>query len=587
MRPTTRRWLFMLSAILIIGLAASRVAPLNAKRTECRLNAAPLPESAKPSMMLRPLLALGRAPLVDFLWLRATKLKDEGRYFDADQLSRLICDLQPRFASVWAFQAWNMAYNISVTLGAAEDRWRWVSNGIDLLRDKGIPLNPNNLQLYRELGWIFFHKVADFTDEHHWYYKWQLARQVEEILGSPPPDYVGPGRSRGEFYRNYDYKPLAEAPNKFESLLQNPETAAFVKRFERFGFKVEESGVYLGIVEQITDETIRIPNGTPETEAELRHELVKMMTDPATAPIRAELEYFWRANWLRRDLKIDPAWLLELSESYGVIFDLRLGETHALYWTSKGLELGHKKSTRIDIHQLNTTRIGYFCLKNMSERGRLTLVPEVEQGMRPFLIPDLRFGEVLFDHYLAETKRIWEDTKGKVEVNINVFGGFVGFTRTLILRYAERNEMKKAREKFEFLRENFPDPMYDGGFERFLVLQFPEDRTFDDYRGTMNRLNGLIGRGLVPLAYDEDDLATPWLNRARGVYDRYHENLVAEREGLPKFEVILEGRVHEEGGRMNRSAYERMCRKLGIEPLPPKDESKANRPDVAASPATR
>ncbi len=39
---------------------------------------------------------------------------------------------------------------------------------------------------------------------------------------------------------------------------------------------------------------------------------------------------------------------------------------------------------------------------------------------------------------------------------------------------------------------------------------------FEDYRGTMNRLNGLIARGLVPLAYDEEDLATPWLNRARG-----------------------------------------------------------------------
>lgn len=573
MRPTTRRWLFTLSAILIAGLAATRVGPLNAKRTECRLNAAPLPESAEPSMMLRPLLALGRAPLVDFLWLRATELKEQGRYFDADQLSRLICDLQPRFASVWAFQAWNMAYNISVTLGEAEDRWRWVSNGISLLRDKGIPLNPNNLQLYRELGWIFFHKVADFADEHHWYYKWQLAKSVEEILGQPPADYVQRGRPRGDYYRNYDYKVLAEAPEKLEVLLQKPEVAAFVKKLEPFGYKAEETGVYLGLVEHLADEDLRIPGAKPETEADMRHVLVEMMADPDTAGVRAELEHFWRADWLRRELKIDPAWLLQLIDGYGVIFDLRLAETHALYWTSKGLELGSVKSTRIDIDKLNTTRISYFCLKNMSERGRLTLVPEVEQGMRPLLIPDLRFGEVLFNYYRQESDRLREGLKGRAPVNVDVFGGFVGFTRTLVLRYAERNQMDKAREKFDYLRENFPDPRYDRGFDVFLLQQHAEDRTFDDYRGTMNRINALIGRGLVQLAYDEDDLATPWLNRARGVYDRYQENLVAAREGLPRFEVILEGRVHEEGGRMNRSTYERLCGKLNIEPLPPKDES--------------
>src|SRR5690606_16019333 len=94
-----------------------------------------------------------------------------------------ITTLQPRFPQVWAFHAWNMAYNISVTTHTPEERWSWVNNGIVLLRDQGIPLNPRAVRLYRELSWIFFHKIGQFSDDMQWYYKAQLAREWEEILG--------------------------------------------------------------------------------------------------------------------------------------------------------------------------------------------------------------------------------------------------------------------------------------------------------------------------------------------------------------------------------------------------------------------
>jgi len=167
MRPATRKWLFALLGVAMVAIASTRIAPLNEARQKNNLVLPPLPETVQPSMLLTPLLAVGRAPLVDYLWMRATKLKEEGRFFDAYQLSETICQLQPKFASVWAFQAWNMSYNISVTLSTPEERWRWVRNGYELLRDQGIPLNPNNTQLYRELAWILFHKVGDYMDEMH------------------------------------------------------------------------------------------------------------------------------------------------------------------------------------------------------------------------------------------------------------------------------------------------------------------------------------------------------------------------------------------------------------------------------------
>ena len=138
MRPATRKWMFVLVAISLAYAATLRVAPMNELREAHQLVLPPLPKKVSSSALLTPLLALGRAPLVDYLWLRATKLKDEGRIFDAYQLAQWICELQPKFPSVWAFQGWNMAYNISVTQKSAEERWRWVRNGYELIRDKGI-----------------------------------------------------------------------------------------------------------------------------------------------------------------------------------------------------------------------------------------------------------------------------------------------------------------------------------------------------------------------------------------------------------------------------------------------------------------
>ena len=49
------------------------------------------------------------------------------------------------------------------------------------------------MRLYRELSWIFFHKVGRWSDDMHWYYKRQLAMEWQLLLSSPPQ---GSGRQR-------------------------------------------------------------------------------------------------------------------------------------------------------------------------------------------------------------------------------------------------------------------------------------------------------------------------------------------------------------------------------------------------------
>lgn len=572
MRPSTRKWLFGLLALLLAAAAATRVGPLNVQRDENHLRLEAVSGDALSSGLATPLLAVGRAILADVYWMMATKSKDEGRIFDAYQLAKRICELQPRFASVWVFQAWNMSYNISVTLKSPEERWRWVRNGFELLRDKAIPLNPNSTQLYKELAWIFFHKVGDSMDEWHYYYKLQFALQMEDILGTPPPDYARPGRSRGEFYRRYDFESLVTAPQTVTELLNEPGVAEFCGQLDAFGFDARESGIYLGLLNALAAETAQVPNAAEgEKETRLRA-LKQLMADPQTEPARRTIERYWRSHRLRNEVKLDPQRIIDLQTSYNVSFDWRLPESHALYWASLGLERGVGRQEAIDVHKLNTNRIEFYCIQKMFHRGRLTMSRNARLGEPPLLSPDYRMIPILREAFERDSVEYLKRENVKKPVSENFKSGYVGFMRSAVIRYHEAGKQAEALELFEFLKEHFPDPMYERGIDGFLAEQFREDRKLEDYRVTMARVSSLIARGLEQLAYDEDEDGGRYLARARQVYDRYQAFVASDRLKIPAtYSEILEGTLHEFGASMYRNSYEHICEKLGIKPLPPRD----------------
>ncbi len=570
MKPKSRRLLLAGIALGALVLSSTRVAPLNAERERLKLLAAPIPESARPSMMLTPMLALGRAPLVDYLWMRASKMKDDGQFYDAYQLSRLICDLQPRFPTVWAFQAWNMAYNISVTLDTPEERWRWVRNGYELLRDKGIPLNPGNTQLYRELAWIFFHKIGEWTDEKHNYYKLQLALIMQDVLGLPPEGWVRQGRNEGDFYRSYDYEPLAKAPHEWIDLGNADEVKALSARLGAFGFDISKPGVYLGMLNGLREGNLSIPGATPGDEANRLHALKEALADPAQADVRTRVETFWRAWKLRNELKIDPQRLIEIQEQIGgITLDLRVPWTHALYWSVMGLQKGADKKVLLDTNKLNTNRTEFFCLTKLFFFGRMQMSKQAHLGEPPLFMPDIRFAEVVFNTYLNESHQYEIDKKNNEPVGRDFFSGFVGITRTITLRYAELGMRDKAEEKYQFLKKNYADPIYGETLDEFLLAQAKADRENPDFRTAMARICRLIDRGIIQYAYDEDEEAVRFIARAKQVYENYKKALVSSRNEIKgTFGEIVEYRVHMVGGTMYRATYEKVCEKLSVQPLP-------------------
>jgi len=136
-------------------------------------------------------VALGgfRGLLADILWVRASNLQEEGKFFEVAQLSDWITRLEPRYPEVWAYHAWNMAYNITAVVSDPADRWHWIKNGLRLLRDEGIPSNPSSSKLYWELGWMFYDKVGGRWDEATPYYRIAWAGEITGLLGGGLADY--------------------------------------------------------------------------------------------------------------------------------------------------------------------------------------------------------------------------------------------------------------------------------------------------------------------------------------------------------------------------------------------------------------
>lgn len=127
-----------------------------------------------------------RGILTNLLFIRAERLKEQGKYFDAVELASLLGKLQPRFVSVWEFLAWNMAWNISVTTYTPEERWYWVYRGVRLLRDEARVYNPKSVNIHRQLAWIFVNKMSETTDEQHMAYKRCWAWHMHLVIGPPP-----------------------------------------------------------------------------------------------------------------------------------------------------------------------------------------------------------------------------------------------------------------------------------------------------------------------------------------------------------------------------------------------------------------
>lgn len=281
----------LLGALLFLVAGQFHAPLLEARRTEGLNQTEPI-ENAPPLVAFTT-VALGgfRGIIADTLWIRATRMQRDGRFFELVQLSDWITKLEPRFTTVWAFHAWNLSYNVSVMFPSPEDRWRWVRHGLSLLTEDGLKYNPGAPDLYRELGWIYQHKISATQDNAHWYYKREWAREMDLLLPG--------GQLKAEVLLN---------ANRFDA---KKELELLDMLRQEFGFafprRAQDRKIYF------------------EKAAELAPELSEKYNTHATLYI------------LKNTYRFSIQSMHMLEKNYGKQ-DWRLPQVHAVYWAIQGRE---------------------------------------------------------------------------------------------------------------------------------------------------------------------------------------------------------------------------------------------------------
>jgi len=137
---------------------------LNEEKKRKDLGEAAIGQVDAGSFMLKlALLGGARGVAANVLWTRAEELKREQDWDRMKTTIDLITKLQPHFLSVWTFQGWNLAYNVSVEWDAPEDKYQWIKEGIKFFKD-GVQKNRKSPDLIWDTAWTYYHKIG-FSDE--------------------------------------------------------------------------------------------------------------------------------------------------------------------------------------------------------------------------------------------------------------------------------------------------------------------------------------------------------------------------------------------------------------------------------------
>jgi hypothetical protein len=536
------RIICFVSVVLAVGLligAGVQLDSINRHREDMDL-IIDKPENIPPSLAFAT-IATGafRGLVVDILWMRADQLKEEGQFFDARQLAEWITILQPRFASVWEFHAWNMAYNISVAIPATQpdQRWQWVKNGYELLRDEAIDkYKLKNMTLYRELGRIFQHKIGGVSDDAHKYYKLQLALAMEPLLG--PAD-------------NQYFDALAEAPVGWREINKDPNVAPLIKALKSADNAFSDDNQFVSNYLSLRQDSRRFNPAAGKTIDDFR----------GTEALD-KFDIFAKAWQLRKAWKLDPVLMRQINKTYGPIdwsdpnthlpMDWRHADSHAIYWAIKGLQIAAKEEDReIGMNEVNTDRIVAHSLQNLFRNGKIFIYelslpassqdisqePQTQIFKEVFLRPDLR----LFEPYNNSVLSILQKYKdagdqGRYQTLQN---GHRNMLINALLSFYQAGHKRKAQNIYSQLRKLYPLEEFKVGLEEYAKKRFVEELQTIGINDAKEQIILLLRESYYLYAIRDDNAATGREKMAEEIYNYYQSKYSDEnRIDLPDFKLL-------------------------------------------------
>ena len=138
--------------------------------------------TALSGVMIGAILGGFREVAAVMMWSKAHTLwnQDKGTWYDCLYVMRNTTLLDPHWIEPWRVTAWHMAYNLYVETDDARRRAILLDKAISALKE-GISWNPENVDLFIELGWTYFDKLDDYE---------QAAKWFRHALSMPHPIYI-------------------------------------------------------------------------------------------------------------------------------------------------------------------------------------------------------------------------------------------------------------------------------------------------------------------------------------------------------------------------------------------------------------
>ena len=530
------------------------LSPINKIRKERQLLINPETiEGLPPMMSLLTKLGTFRALAIDWASIRADRLKEEGKTYEALQLHLMVCRLAPRFPTVWSNAAWNMVYNISVMKYSPEERWQWVKNGIKLLRDQGIQYNPKAVHLYRELAWIYWHKIGDNVDDEHRNYKRALAVEMEIVLG-PPPVTLSDQQYFDWFRR------IVDAPRHLPDLLESdPQVARLASQLEQLGLGANEDlleFVARHLRPELSVEDLLADEADVDSLTERR---LKALTGGEVAGPRERLLAAIRSQVLRERYKFDVDRMLDLMENRFGPLDWRNAFAHTLYWSSLGDEAGRGTAKGSFADKVNTARLVFFSLQSMINFGKIALTPNFDDPFASYIdaLPDTRYIPYLFETFMRLSKEHFGDDEGFVDGQIaaNYRTGLVSdmhnWIQLLYLQGGKKN-IAMAEDFFIWLRRNNPHP--DGTPQSRYLLTLDKFvmgdllQSLDTSKAVSGLVRAFVERALKQYSIGDAEAALTSLKRARACHDYWEKGTtpnLRQRANLQPLRIILGDQIVE------------------------------------------
>jgi hypothetical protein len=449
-------------------------------------------DGAPPIVALGTVMGAFRGLIVDYLWIKVNMMKEKGLFFEVMSDADLITKLQPRFGEVWGFHGHNMAYNISVLTNTPEERWEWVKEGIDLVRNRGLRYNPNDVVLHKELAFWFSHKLDGVADDAHLYYKREFAREWQYLLGDPPPNH----KERVEWMKR-----IADAPETEEELYaKNPETRELVAQltkdlsgFEsRFQFRLDDRfllayGQWRAVKDSPYARILGVEEQLKRTDGDVGGRLQNRLFRAFDGAFGESLGgsgrqqavddflAFLRRKVLRDRYNMDARLMWQYTRDTGPL-DWRHPAAHTLYWAKRGGDMASLRYAMEDniSKVVNNDRTFIQSMQALARSGIMLFDPLANDN--PTRLSDPRWIKVI-DRYFRELHGKYFHVPGGITDSFTHFHeNFMKQAVRELYRFGDLEGAKQVLGELDQLYGQFgviPNTQYVGELE-VLVKQFTE-----------------------------------------------------------------------------------------------------------------